>query len=63
MLLIASKAKLVVKANQDMRTGQDALDALSAHVSQVLGNAAKIAAEDGRRTVAERDIVAALAVT
>jgi len=60
MLIVASKAKVVVKAYKDMRTGADALDRLSAHVSQVLLEAAKCADTNGRKTIKASDVAEAL---
>jgi predicted regulator of Ras-like GTPase activity (Roadblock/LC7/MglB family) len=59
MLLVASKCKVQASLT-GLRLGADALDKLSAHVSQVLSKASEVAKEEKVGTIKERHVTAAL---
>lgn len=60
VLVVASKLKAYVKARSGMNTSEGVLNALSDHLRRVAILALRHAAQDGRRTVMDRDVVAVL---
>ena len=56
MLLVASKVRQMIK-DAGCNTAGDALDGLNAYVGWLVGQAAKRAAENGRKTVRAHDFM------
>jgi histone H3/H4 len=56
-LVIASKIKKYVKDTYDLRTSQEALDALTTLVQEALAKGSQAASNDKRKTIAARDLV------
>ena len=60
VLIVASKLKAYVRAWGEMNTSDRVLGVLSDHVRELSRRAVRVAAQDGRRTVLDRDFVAVL---
>jgi histone H3/H4 len=56
VLVIASKLKQYIRARSGMNTSDGVLDVLSDHVRAICRQAIRNAAQDGRKTVLDRDI-------
>lgn len=54
--IVASKVKKHVKETHEMRTSQEALEALSKMVAEALAKGAQNATADKRKTIAARDL-------
>ena len=57
VLVVVSKIMKSVKANHDLRTSEEAIQALSTMVEEALRTGAENARRDGRKTIAARDLV------
>jgi hypothetical protein len=60
VLIVVSKLKAYVRAKSGFNTSDGIMDLLSDHVRMVADEAVRVAAQDGRRTVLDRDVKAAL---
>ena len=61
ILVVVSKMKAYVKASQDMKTSDGVMPVLSEHLRQLCDAACRVAAEDGRKTILDRDVSRVLA--
>ena len=55
VLVVVSKLKAYVKARSGMNTSDNVVDALSARIRKLCDAAIEVAAQDGRKTVMDRD--------
>lgn len=60
ILIVVSKLKKYVKARAGMKTSETVMPALSDHLRKICDRAIRIADEEGRKTVLDRDIRDAL---
>jgi histone H3/H4 len=56
ILVVASKLKKYIRARSGMNTSDSVMSALSAHVRAICNQAIRTAAQDGRKTVMDRDL-------
>lgn len=56
VLVVVSKIKKHVKENHELRTSEEAIHALSSMVEEALRTGATNARQDGRKTIAARDL-------
>jgi hypothetical protein len=61
ILIVVSKLKAYVRAASGMNTSDGVFDALSDHVRRISDAAARVAAQDGRKTIMDRDFATVLA--
>lgn len=60
VLVVVSKMKKYIKAKGDMKTSETAIPVLSRELRRICDKAIRIAGQDGRKTVMDRDVRDAL---
>ena len=60
VLIVASKLKSYIRSWGEMNTSERVLSVLSDHVRELSRRAVRVAAQDGRKTVLDRDFMAVL---